>query len=43
VSLVWIAAFIMAMGGALAASDRRYRTARAAATSPAGATAGQAG
>jgi cytochrome c-type biogenesis protein CcmF len=29
VSLIWIAAFIMAVGGALAASDRRYRTARA--------------
>jgi cytochrome c-type biogenesis protein CcmF len=43
VSLVWIAAFIMAVGGALAASDRRYRTARAAATAPAGATAGQPG
>ncbi|MBV8495859.1 MAG: heme lyase CcmF/NrfE family subunit [Gammaproteobacteria bacterium] len=28
VSLVWIAAFIMAAGGALAASDRRYRQAR---------------
>jgi cytochrome c-type biogenesis protein CcmF len=43
VSLIWIAAFIMAMGGAIAASDRRYRTARALATSPAGATAGQPG
>jgi cytochrome c biogenesis factor len=31
---VWIAAFIMALGGALAASDRRYRTARAVATAP---------
>jgi len=31
VSLVWIAAFIMAAGGALAASDRRYRQARGAA------------
>jgi cytochrome c-type biogenesis protein CcmF len=30
VSLVWIAAFIMALGGSLAASDRRYRTARVA-------------
>jgi cytochrome c-type biogenesis protein CcmF len=28
VSLVWVAAFIMAVGGALAASDRRYRSAR---------------
>ena len=26
VSLVWLAALIMAIGGALAASDRRYRT-----------------
>jgi cytochrome c-type biogenesis protein CcmF len=43
VSLVWIAAFIMAGGGALAASDRRYRSARALATAPEGATAGQAG
>ena len=34
VSLVWIAAFIMALGGALAASDRRYRTARAPAVAP---------
>jgi cytochrome c-type biogenesis protein CcmF len=25
VSLVWLAALIMAIGGALAASDRRYR------------------
>jgi cytochrome c-type biogenesis protein CcmF len=29
VSLVWLAAFIMALGGALAASDRRYRAAQA--------------
>jgi len=43
VSLVWIAAFIMAVGGALAASDRRYRTARALVTSSEGATAGQPG
>jgi cytochrome c-type biogenesis protein CcmF len=43
VSLVWIAAFIMALGGALAASDRRYRTVRAAATSPEAAAAGQPG
>ena len=34
VSLVWIAAFIMALGGALAASDRRYRAALGLATSP---------
>jgi cytochrome c-type biogenesis protein CcmF len=43
VSLVWIAAFIMALGGALAASDRRYRTARALATSSEAAAAGQPG
>jgi cytochrome c-type biogenesis protein CcmF len=43
VSLVWIAAFIMAVGGALAASDRRYRSARAPATAPAGAAAEQPG
>jgi cytochrome c-type biogenesis protein CcmF len=30
INLVWLSAFIMAMGGALAASDRRYRLARAA-------------
>jgi len=44
VSFVWIAAFIMALGGALAASDRRYRTARAVATAPeAAAPVGQTG
>jgi cytochrome c-type biogenesis protein CcmF len=43
VSLIWIAAFIMAVGGSLAASDRRYRTARALATSSEGAAAGQPG
>ena len=43
VSLVWIAAFIMALGGALAASDRRYRTARALATVPEAAPVGQTG
>jgi cytochrome c-type biogenesis protein CcmF len=43
VSLIWIAAFIMAVGGALAASDRRYRTTRALVTSSEGATAGQPG
>jgi cytochrome c-type biogenesis protein CcmF len=43
VSLVWIAAFIMAVGGALAATDRRYRTARAIAAEPAAATARQPG
>jgi cytochrome c-type biogenesis protein CcmF len=41
VSLIWIAAFIMAVGGALAASDRRYRTARAPVTSPGETSAGQ--
>ena len=41
VSLIWIAAFIMAVGGALAASDRRYRTARALVTSPGETSAGQ--
>jgi cytochrome c-type biogenesis protein CcmF len=30
VSLIWIAAFVMALGGAIAASDRRYWAARAA-------------
>src|SRR5580704_2878051 len=34
VSLVWLAALIMAIGGCIAASDRRYRTARAAAAAP---------
>ena len=36
VSLVWLAALIMAIGGATAASDRRYRPVRA----PAAATSG---
>src|SRR2546421_53885 len=31
VNLIWLAAFIMAMGGAAAASDRRYRTAKVSA------------
>jgi cytochrome c-type biogenesis protein CcmF len=31
VTLVWLAAFIMACGGALAASDRRYRAVKVAA------------
>jgi cytochrome c-type biogenesis protein CcmF len=43
VSLIWIAAFIMALGGALAASDRRYRTARAPAAAPQAVPAGEAG
>jgi len=34
VSLIWLAAFIMAMGGALAASDRRYRIAAAVVSAP---------
>jgi len=39
VSLVWLAALIMAIGGALAASDHRYRAVKTAATQPsAGAT-----
>ena len=40
VSLIWLAALIMAIGGATAASDRRYRTARAAEAPALGATAG---
>jgi cytochrome c-type biogenesis protein CcmF len=43
VSLVWIAAFIMAIGGALAASDRRYRVPRAVAATPEAATGAQPG
>jgi cytochrome c-type biogenesis protein CcmF len=34
VSLIWVAAFIMALGGWLAASDRRYRTGAIAVTAP---------
>ncbi len=34
VSLIWLAAFIMAMGGALAASDRRYRAGAAIVSAP---------
>jgi cytochrome c-type biogenesis protein CcmF len=41
VSLIWLAALIMAIGGALAASDRRYRPARAAASAPEPGTAGE--
>src|SRR5580658_2457408 len=37
VSFVWVAAFIMALGGALAASDRRYRAAQATQRALAGA------
>lgn len=36
VSFIWIAAVIMALGGALAISDRRYRLARRADAVPAG-------
>jgi cytochrome c-type biogenesis protein CcmF len=43
VSLVWIAALIMALGGALAASDRRYRPARVGAEEPLAGTAEQPG
>jgi cytochrome c-type biogenesis protein CcmF len=37
VSLVWLAALIMAVGAALAASDRRYRTQKVPAAAPAAA------
>jgi cytochrome c-type biogenesis protein CcmF len=43
VSLVWTAAFIMALGGWLAASDRRYRTVRVTEASPLAAAPEQAG
>jgi cytochrome c-type biogenesis protein CcmF len=39
VSLIWLAALIMAIGGATAASDRRYRTAKVAEAPALGATA----
>jgi cytochrome c-type biogenesis protein CcmF len=42
VSLIWLAALIMAIGGVTAASDRRYRTARAARSVDAAAAAGEA-
>jgi cytochrome c-type biogenesis protein CcmF len=42
VNYVWIAAFIMALGGGIAASDRRYRTARSEASEPEGAVEGKA-
>jgi cytochrome c-type biogenesis protein CcmF len=41
VNLVWLAAFIMAVGGAIAASDRRYRIAKAAETAGAPETVGE--
>jgi len=31
---LWLGAFIMAVGGAIAATDRRYRMARQAAAAP---------
>ncbi len=34
INYVWFAAFIMALGGVVAASDRRYRTARESAAEP---------
>jgi cytochrome c-type biogenesis protein CcmF len=37
INFVWLSAFLMAVGAFLAASDRRYRTARASDTVPAGA------
>jgi len=43
VSFVWLAALIMAIGGALAASDRRYRTARVTSEGSEGLSARQAG
>ncbi|HEV3178831.1 MAG TPA: cytochrome c-type biogenesis CcmF C-terminal domain-containing protein, partial [Steroidobacteraceae bacterium] len=42
VSLVWLAALVMAIGGALAASDRRYWSAKAAAAARAAGAAEQA-
>jgi len=38
VNLVWLGAFIMAVGGAVAASDRRYRLAKVAEPAVAGAS-----
>jgi cytochrome c-type biogenesis protein CcmF len=40
VSLIWLAALIMAIGGATAASDRRYRTAKVVEAPALGAAAG---
>jgi len=37
INYVWLAALLMALGGCIAASDRRYRMARAPATAPVGA------
>jgi len=41
VSLIWLAALIMAIGGATAASDRRYRTARIPQSAAAAGAAGE--
>jgi len=41
VSLIWLAALVMAIGGVLAASDRRYRPGRIAAGAPALAPGGE--
>jgi cytochrome c-type biogenesis protein CcmF len=35
INFMWLSAFLIAFGGALAASDRRYRTARTTSTEPA--------
>jgi cytochrome c-type biogenesis protein CcmF len=43
VSLIWLAALVMAIGGALAASDRRYRATRMAEAAAPAAVGGQAG
>jgi cytochrome c-type biogenesis protein CcmF len=42
VSFIWLAALIMAIGGAIAASDRRYRTAKVSEAAIPGATEGSA-
>ncbi|MDB6103511.1 MAG: c-type cytochrome biosis protein CcmF, partial [Gammaproteobacteria bacterium] len=34
VNFLWLGAFIMAVGGAIAATDRRYRAAQQAVTAP---------
>jgi cytochrome c-type biogenesis protein CcmF len=43
VNFIWLGAFIMAVGGGLAASDRRYRLAKVAELAPAAGAAGAAG
>jgi cytochrome c biogenesis factor len=40
VSFIWLAALIMAIGGAVAASDRRYRTSRVTEAAVPGVTVG---